>query len=342
MNFQGVEICCPACRSDLQETAAGLHCVSCKRTFPIAAGIPDLRIAPDPYIDPEKDRAKGLRVAARFEELDLAGLIDYYYSITEVVPPHHARQYQRGLMAGVARAQASLSSWEKAGGSDRLPCESLLDIGCGTAPLLVAAASRYKKLVGVDIAFRWLIVGKKRLKQHGVDAVLICACAEALPFPDGTAFDRVVLDSTIEHVADQRKALSECNRVLRSSGKLFVSTPNQYSLGPDPHIGLWAGGWWPRSWVHSYALKQGAIPPSRRLLWKQSLARLIREAGFAAPRLFLPRISPEQRNCFGVWTRGLIDLYRLAQTLPVSRQLLFLIGPLLHAVAAKPETTAQP
>jgi SAM-dependent methyltransferase len=304
--------------------------------------VPDLRIASDPYIDPEKDRAKGLRVAARSEEIDFAGLVDYYYSITDVVPPHHARQYKRGLMAGVARAQSSLSSWEEASGSDYLPCESLLDIGCGTAPLLVAAAPRYKRLVGVDIAFRWLTVGNKRLKENGVDAVLICACAEALPFPDGTAFDRVVLDSTIEHVADQRRALAECNRVLRPSGKLFVSTPNQYSLGPDPHIGLWAGGLWPQSWIKAYALRQGAIPPSRRLLWKQSLARLIEETGFTAPTLLLPRISREQRNCFGTRTRWLIDLYQLAQTLPLSRQFLFLIGPLLHAVAAKPEAAAQP
>jgi hypothetical protein len=37
----------------------------------------------------------------------------------------------------------------------------------------------------------------------------------------------------------------------------------------------------------------------------------------------------------------LIDMYLLAKRLPVSRSLLHMIGPLLHAVAEKPSKAAQ-
>ncbi|MGH2396602.1 MAG: hypothetical protein ACRDFW_06350, partial [bacterium] len=108
MIFRGIEICCPHCQGNLQETGsreAALRCVSCTQRFPILLGIPDLRVFPDPYIQAEPDRAKGLQVAARLVDLSFAELIDFYYSITPAVPPHHARQYTRGLMAGVGRAE---------------------------------------------------------------------------------------------------------------------------------------------------------------------------------------------------------------------------------------------
>ena len=299
-------------------------------------GIPDLRIFPDPYIDFDADRAKGIQVAARFKELSFSELVDFYYSITSVVPAKDARQYKRGLMAGVARTEAALSSWESSlNGRSHFGSGIVLEVGCGTAPLLVSAKSRYQKIVGVDIAFRWLAVAKKRLAEANLDVPLICACAEALPFPNAV-FDRVIADSVLEHLGDQHKGLSEICRVTRPGGYLFVATPNKYSLGPDPHAGIWAGGYLPERWVAAYVRRNGGIPPKRRLLSAQALYRLIREAGFHPPQIQLPDVSTGQRGQFGNGMRVLIDLYHLAKRLPASRSLLQMIGPLLHAVAAKP------
>ena len=50
--------------------------------------------------------------------------------------------------------------------------------------------------------------------------------ATDLPFPDAS-FDIMVSIETIEHVPDYRKFLSECKRVLKSPGKLILSTPNK-------------------------------------------------------------------------------------------------------------------
>ncbi len=355
MRFKGIEICCPLCKGDLQQNVGGgpetadpvkisgrqpnissLRCFSCNRVFPVVLDIPDLRVFPDPYIDSENDRAKGLRVAARMDELDFAALVDFYYSITPVVPPQHARLYKRGLMAGVARAEAALDSWENAvNGKGHVDGSSVLDIGCGTAPLLVAGAQRSKKLVGVDIAFRWLVVAKKRLVEAHLDLPLICACAEALPFPDGL-FDRVVADSVLEHLQDQPRAVAECYRVMKRDGYLYVSTPNRFSLGPDPHVGLWAGSYLPHRWLVAYVRRQGGIPPKRRLLSARSLTRLLEAAASSPPQVYLPEVPPAQRRQFGKGLRCLIDLYHVGRRLPASRALLRWVGPLLHAVARKP------
>jgi ubiquinone/menaquinone biosynthesis C-methylase UbiE len=243
-------------------------------------------------------------------------------------------------MAGTARAEAALASWETSvNANGRSHNGTVLEVGCGTAPLLVSAKSRYQKMVGVDIAFRWLAVAKKRLAEAKLDVPLICACAEALPFPDA-GFDRVVADSVLDHLGDQQKGLGEISRVMRPGGYLFVATPNKYSLGPDPHAGIWAGGYLPQRWVASYVRRRGGIPPKRKLLSSRLLSRAIREAGFRAPRIDLPAVPAGQRSHFGSGMKLLIDLYHLARRLPVSRQVLHGIGPLLHCTAEKPSKPA--
>lgn len=334
MNLGGdFELCCPVCRKDLAQSTAELVCRGCSRKFPVVAGIPDLRIFPDPYIGMEDDRKKGVMLEARAGQESFASLLDYYYSITSVVPKQHAELYKRGLLAGPARAAAALEVWEEGCGMAR--GGRLLEVGCGTGPLLLSAARRGYRVAGVDIALRWLIAAKKRLSEEGLNVPLVCACAEALPFR-GEMFDRVVLDSAIEMVADQARSMREAHRVLAGDGRLFVATPNRFSLGPDPHIGVPAGGLWPKSWVAAVARRQGAIPPSRNLLWAKSLSRLIRGAGFDATRLELPRIADVQVNGLGAGMRAMVGLYRTARRIPVTRPGLMLVGPLLYATARKP------
>jgi ubiquinone/menaquinone biosynthesis C-methylase UbiE len=335
MTSVGVRLCCPHCRADLDDLGSRLQCASCGRDFPVVCGIPDLRVHADPYIEPEADRAKGRTLAARFDELTFEELLAYYYSITPAVPRHHALRFTAGVLAAPGRSGTSLAAWEaQVGAADREPARGLLEVGCGTAPMLLAAHRRFELLVGVDVAFRWLVLAKKRLAEAGVEAVLLCASAEALPLRDGL-FDRVVADSVLEVVRDQTATVRECCRVLRPGGALFVTTPNRYSLGPDPHIGLWAGGLLPPSWLAAYAQRQGAVPPQRRLLSAFTLPRLLESAGFARPRVLAPNFSAEQRHYVAWPLRALIGVYQVARRIPIGRSVLRWIGPLLHAVALK-------
>jgi SAM-dependent methyltransferase len=339
MLYNGIELICPICRGELERSEEReIVCRGCGRRFRITLGIPDLRVAPDPYIGFDDEYAKVEKLAAAYNDYDFEGFIDFYYRNTSVVPPHHAALYKRGLLAGEFRARSWLAMWEEAAGvamKMSLESRALLDLGCGTAPLL-AAASNYSPRVGVDIALRWLIVGKKRLEAGKLDVPLICACAEALPFKP-SAFDVVTLDSALEHFSDQPRALDQALRVLRPGGHLFVATPNRFSIGPDPQTGIPAGSLLPERWTASIVKRQGGIPPKRTLLSAGGLRARLERAGFREVKIYLPSIPEEQRALFSPLMRAAIAAYDLARSLPVSRQLLRLIGPLLHAVARRRE-----
>lgn len=340
MNFKGIEICCPKCKGEFRSNGKygdKLICLECDSRYPVIAGIPDLRVFPDPYIGFEADREKGLKVSAYLEDLDFTELVAYYYSITTVVPPHHAKMYTRGLKAAAARSAAALDTWTSIGNNGNSVSDKVfLDLGCGTAPLMLAANRIYRKVVGVDIAFRWLVIARKRLQETGVDAPLICACAEALPFPDDQ-FDVIASESVLEHVTDQRKTFAECYRCARSEAWLFLSTPNRFSLGPDPQVGILAGGYLPDRVIAAIVRRQGGIPPQRHLLSVKQLRKLILDAGFNNLRIFLPDIPNEQKVQFPKTIQLVIDIYHGVKSLPVSRQFLFWIGPIFYAVARVPK-----
>ena len=331
MIFNGIDLCCPYCKNELLQQQEMLECASCHRVFPVIFGIPDLRIFPDPYIDFESDREKARHLASQFDELTFAEMVRFYYLTTSVVPAHHAKQYTRGLLAAGARAEATWKEW----GSEMATRDSFLEIGCGTAPLLIEAAKYRSEVIGVDIALRWLVVAKKRLQEAGVTVPLVCACAEALPFP-GERFETVVFDSTLEVVQDQKRTLQETRRVLKPLGHLRIMTPNRYSLGPDPHMKLFAGGYLPNRVIAAYARRQNAIPPKRNLLSAGSLKRFLQDAGFDLIQISLPSISEDQKSQLPAIVQKAVSLYNISRNKPLLGALFRRIGPLLQAVAIKP------
>lgn len=340
MNFHGIDIICPHCRGELDRASEDeIACIACNRRYPVVLGIPDLRVFRDPYIELDEERAKAKRLAERYTDYDFAGLVEFYYSISPLVPPHHARKYARSLLAAGARARGWLETWEAACGAGRdvrstAPRDTLLDLGCGTGPLLVAAEN-YSLRVGVDLAFRWLVVGKKRLMEAGLELPLICACAEALPFRNAI-FTTVAADSVVEHLRDQRTSFTEVFRVMQPGGCFFLATPNRFSVGPDPQTGIWAGSLLPLSWTQAIVRRQRGLAPLRHLLSARELKYLLFNAGFEGTKLMLPSIPPGQRAHFPAHIRFLMALYDLARRLPLSRHLLLAIGPMFHAISRKP------
>ncbi len=106
---------------------------------------------------------------------------------------------------------------------------AVLDAGCGGGGVAVSFAEESKFAVGLDLVDRFSDAGVRLAKEHGVANVcFVQGDGTALPFEDGY-FDVVLSHSVIEHVESPESYLSECFRVLRPGGILFLSTPPYYS-----------------------------------------------------------------------------------------------------------------
>lgn len=129
--------------------------------------------------------------------------------------------------------------------------ESILDVGCGTGTLALAAKRRVGnigKVSGIDASAEMIARARKKAAKARTDIDLRIATAEALPFENG-AFD-AVLSTTVLHCLprDARaQAIREMARVLRPAGRLllvdFGGTPNarrslMSHLGPHRRFDL--------------------------------------------------------------------------------------------------------
>lgn len=100
----------------------------------------------------------------------------------------------------------------------------VLDLGCGDGVLSYLITQQGAQVTGVDTSHLALCFARHELTRRGVPAHLAEASAYALPFPSGT-FDAIVCSDVIEHVRHPEQLVEEANRVLRSGGRVIVTTP---------------------------------------------------------------------------------------------------------------------
>jgi 2-polyprenyl-3-methyl-5-hydroxy-6-metoxy-1,4-benzoquinol methylase len=110
------------------------------------------------------------------------------------------------------------------------PGERILDLGCGEGAFAAALAAAGASVLAADIAAEPL----RRAREAHPDLELQLLEEESRWGIPDSAFDVVWAGEVIEHVADTAGWLSELRRVLRSGGRLLLSTP---SLGPAQLLG---------------------------------------------------------------------------------------------------------
>lgn len=268
----GVRLVCPGCRGELAEQASTLECRQCSKTFPVVSGIADLRLFPDRFLSIEQDRAKGLAAVEQSKGRGFRSALDAYWAMTPELDPALAAHHIRRQLGEIEVGRAMLEELGAIEGP-------LLDVGCGSGGLLGAAGERGASIVGVDAAFRWLLIGRERLREMGLDPPLVCANAEALPFADG-AFKSACANDLLEHLLRQPAAMAEMQRILSVGGSVYVGTNNRYSLLPEPHVRLIGVGWLPRAWQAGYVRALRRHDYKRvRLLGAGELRRLAEQAG---------------------------------------------------------------
>ena len=276
MAFESIEhlFACPACSGNIERNELEYRCAACSRVFPIRYGIPDFRLMPDPYISVEAEIGKieGFVAPGR----SFADMVRAYYVLTPESPPSLHQRYMTAMDAAIARGAGLIAKLRA-----RFPqsgTAAMLDLGCGTGGMTIAGISVYKTVVGVDVALRWLVMGKQRLREAGIDAPLVCANAESLPFRS-EVFDAVLADSVVEHVRDSERMRDEALRVLALNGAWFFVTNNRYSILPEPHVRLWGFGLLPRRMMESLAWKIRATPYKVRLHSRGELHRIFNDYG---------------------------------------------------------------
>jgi len=320
---------CPVCMGSLLAQSQDYFCNYCDRVYPIIFGIPDFRLRSDRYFSIEEERAKAERIALK-SEAGFSSMLDYYYEITDDVPSELATRYKAYHHNSIAQAEHSLDSLTITSK------DHFMDIGCGTGGALIGATEKTGHIVGVDIALRWLIICKQRLKEHGVKVTLVCADVEALPFPEHS-FTKILVTDLLENVYSVDKTLDSLNGQLQTSGLLWLSGDNKYCVGPHPSSRLWAIGYFP-SRIRSKIVKRLRGVDSLRFINLISPLKIIRQAkkiGLQASDLSPKIVRIEVSDQYPLIDLLLIKIYIAMTRIRLFRYILVLIGPAFEMILYK-------
>lgn len=104
--------------------------------------------------------------------------------------------------------------------------ETVLDVGCGTGTLAIAAKGRVGPagiVCGVDASPEMLARAEKKARKAGVEVLFRNCLAEALPFPDAH-FDVVLSTVMLHHLPGtaRLKCAHEIRRVLKTGGRVLA------------------------------------------------------------------------------------------------------------------------
>lgn len=103
------------------------------------------------------------------------------------------------------------------------PLGRVLDSGCGRGMYTPFLWEHARLVVGLDFSEDHL---RTMLRRHGHQPLVqfLRASAEALPFRDAS-FDFILCTEVLEHLRDDRQALTEVARVLVPGGRAVISVP---------------------------------------------------------------------------------------------------------------------
>jgi len=112
---------------------------------------------------------------------------------------------------------------------------NVLDIATGTGDLAIMFAKEdVDKITGLDISVGMLDVGKKKIKDLGLEdkVDMIIGDSEQLPFEEAT-FDAITVAFGVRNFENLELGLEEIHRVLKPEGSLVVletSQPNTFPV----------------------------------------------------------------------------------------------------------------
>jgi ubiquinone/menaquinone biosynthesis C-methylase UbiE/uncharacterized protein YbaR (Trm112 family) len=322
-------LCCPNCRGDLELRREEFFCGKCNQSYPIVLGIPDFRVYPDRYEPVDQDYLKSRILQDQCEKLDFAGLINFYWEniSTPPTPMYLRERFIHHTLTDEERVRR-FSIGDIRG-------NAFLDVGCGPGAMQKVVNERFDIVFGTDIALRSLVNVRKRLEEAGLPANLVCCCADFMPFRGGS-FDLVTAISLLEHTFRGKGIIAECSRVLSKQGALFILTTNRFSIGPEPHVRIWGLGFLPRKWIPAVVKWLRNRPYDKHFLLSIfEVRRFLRAASLRKLQFFTPEITEadlENRGWIERWGGRSFNLF---SRIPVFRQVLLAVGPIVQVVGRR-------
>lgn len=145
-------------------------------------------------------------------------------------------------------------------GRDRLvdgltppPGGRVLEIGCGTARNLVAAARRYpgEPMFGIDLSTEMLRTARRAVEQEGLASRIDLAKANAIRFDPALlfgvpSFSRVFFSYSLSMIPDWRAALEQAVTCLQPGGQLHI-----VDFGGQERLPKWVRGGL-RAWLRRF------------------------------------------------------------------------------------------
>jgi SAM-dependent methyltransferase len=138
--------------------------------------------------------------------------------------------------------------------------ELLLDLGTGGGRHAFEAMRRGARVVALDAdeaetkeaasMMAGLLDTDEQVRRTGATGLPIIGDALRLPFPSAS-FDRVIAAEVLEHIPDDRRAITELARVLKVGGTMAVTVPrwgpelltwalsDEYHSNPGGHIRIY-------------------------------------------------------------------------------------------------------
>jgi 2-polyprenyl-6-hydroxyphenyl methylase/3-demethylubiquinone-9 3-methyltransferase len=103
----------------------------------------------------------------------------------------------------------------------------VLDVGCGGGILSEAISAAGAQVTGIDLAPRVLDVARLHLHESNLTVDYREISVEALAAAEPGAFDAITCMEMLEHVPDPGSVIAASAALLKSGGRLFLSTLNR-------------------------------------------------------------------------------------------------------------------
>lgn len=270
-----------------------------------------------------------------YADVDYGQLIEIYLGCvnTKNVPDHLVQHYKNYKMVAAERgkqfAEMFLSRLDSH--FPTLRHDTALELGCGSGAGMVALASKYNHVVGLDPDLPNLILAQKLCDESNLTNIqLVCAYGQSIPFPEQT-FDYVSAQNVLEHVFEPEVVMVEVARVLKNAGRFVGDSRNRFDLFfPEPHVNLRWVGLLPRAWAAPYVRWRLDTDYHHTYLLSYGNLRAALKKGFGQNwRIVFPSTVPYGgKPVIDQWLYGL-------ERIPVVGKLLLAVYPSHLAVAQK-------